>query len=76
MIWKEKVKWLNDEDAKQLAITYDFSGGQIDNVIRKILMNLLLHNLDITMKELTGYCDNELFVKNKEVKRIGFIPAK
>ena len=73
LIWKTKVEWLNDEQSKQLANKYEFSGGQIDNIAKKLLMNSLLCETGVSFETLIEFCDSELFVKTKENRSIGFI---
>ena len=34
-----KLSWLDERGAKTLAEEYDFSGGQIDNIVRKVAMD-------------------------------------
>lgn len=43
LIWKDKMPSLNDSDAGTLAENFDFSGGEIDNIIRKATMNEILN---------------------------------
>ena len=42
LIWMNKLSWIEEQDAKIFAKTYDFSGGQIDNIVRKIAMNEII----------------------------------
>ena len=38
-IWKSKLDWLTDSEAEQLADSADLSGGEIDNIVRKSIMD-------------------------------------
>ena len=41
-IWRSKLGWLDAEGSKRLAASYAFSGGEIDNVVRKVAMEEVL----------------------------------
>ena len=41
-IWKSKLDWLNDDMIMNVTENYDLSGGQIDNIVRKITMDEIL----------------------------------
>lgn len=62
-IWKSKLHWLTDQQAEQLAGRFSFSGGEIDNVVRKVLINQVLTGVYPTNEELTGYCETEKMEK-------------
>jgi len=71
-IWKSKVEWLDVEGSKRLASSYAFSGGEIDNVVRKIAMEEVLTGVKPGMEGLTGFCEAERLSKRGERRRIGF----
>ena len=57
-IWQSFLPDLVDDDAQALASTYDFSGGQIENIARKVFVDKLLfghtdfeHILELCAKE-------------------------
>jgi len=58
-IWLSKLDWLNDEQLDTLANRFDFSGGEIDNVVRKVLMNQVLTGNLPALEELIHYCETE-----------------
>ena len=72
MIWKSKVETLTKKEALQLGTDYEFSGGQIDNITKKMLMSSLLNDKPCKINDVIEYCNNELFMKKDEKKRIGF----
>ena len=41
-IWQSFIPDLGDADATTLARSYDFSGGQIENIARKVMVDHLL----------------------------------
>lgn len=70
-IWKSRLEWLDDKDCAVLAARYDFSGGEIDNIARKITMEEVLNG---THPDLAGIeelcCHEKLGGKNGTV--VGF----
>ena len=72
-IWKTMLNRLTDDEAWKLAEKYEFSGGQIENVTRKVIINNILHDAPITLSKIQTYCDNETLAKPKaEMHKIGF----
>lgn len=70
-IWKNKISWLSDDDCRQLAIHHDFSGGEIDNIVRKVVMEVILHGTRPTLAEIEELCRHEK-LEEGEVQKIGF----
>ncbi len=70
-IWKSKMSTLSEEDAQALAVKYEFSGGQIDNIVRKALMQEIIKGEKPTFDTLKAMCNEEKISKNAG-KRIGF----
>lgn len=58
-IWKDKLSWLSDDDCRQLATRHDFSGGEIDNIVRKVVMEEVLHGIRPTLSEIEELCRHE-----------------
>ncbi len=64
---------LSEKTAVKLATTYDFSGGQIENITRKCDIESILYGNDyVTDEKIEQYCREEKIVK-KGGARIGFI---
>ena len=73
-IWQSKIPELTEDDALKLAKHFDFSGGQIENIARKRIINDIIHERDeLDIQDIWDSCENELL--NKEVKkaRMGFV---
>ena len=72
-IWQQMIPELNDSDAAVLAGSFDFSGGQIENIARKHAINSILYG-DSTevLSMLESYCRNEQLSNTVTRKRIGF----
>ena len=70
-IWKSKLSWLTDDDCRQLAVHHDFSGGEIDNIVRKVVMEEVLHGTRPTLSEIEELCRHEK-LGDETVRKIGF----
>ena len=71
-IWHAMLPELTDNDALTLAKKYNFSGGQIENIARKQLINSILADIDgVDMSAIQEACDNEL-INKRQGKTIGF----
>ncbi len=71
-IWMNKLTWLTKEDATQFAKDYDFSGGQIDNIVRKIAMNEVITGERPAISEINDMCKTEKIENPDGAKRVGF----
>lgn len=71
-IWHEMIPALSEEETRSLALKYDFSGGQIENIARHHAIDSILHGMaDNLLETLTHHCDNER-LENKGYRTIGF----
>ena len=72
-IWKSKLTDLDDSAYEKLS-KYDLSGGQIENVSRKYLINKILNQKEFDMSEILDYVKEETNFKSEhsEVK-MGFL---
>ncbi|MBO7254946.1 MAG: ATP-binding protein [Paludibacteraceae bacterium] len=70
-IWNDKLSWLTPDDSKRLAETFDFSGGEIDNIVRKATMDELITGKHSSIEQLISLCSNERLAK-AERKKVGF----
>lgn len=70
-IWKSKLPWLTDEDCRKLAAQHDLSGGEIDNIVRKALMEEVLKGNRPDIATLGKWCSNEK-LNNGKGNSIGF----
>ena len=69
-IWKSMMKDLEDEQCDVLAQRYAFSGGQIENVVRKSTVDYILSGDKTSLETICKFCDEEMF--KSKVNRIGF----
>lgn len=72
LIWMSKLPSLSREDALSLAESYDFSGGEIDNIVRKSEMKEILDGTAPTIASLREFCSEEKMSLNKSRAKIGF----
>jgi DNA polymerase III delta prime subunit len=70
-IWKSKLNWIDDDFAKELAEQFDLSGGQIDNVVRKVIMQEVLNGKLPSNDEINEFCKTETILK-KTMNKIGY----
>ena len=71
-IWKQMIPELPSPLTESLALKYDFSGGQIENIARKYAVTCILHGeAENPQQTLEEFCDNEK-INNVKVRRIGF----
>lgn len=71
-IWKNKLSFLTEEDASRLANEFDISGGQIENISRKIFLDSILLGKTYTIEDTFRYCEEELLANQHKSKKIGF----
>jgi len=61
---------LTADEARTLAQRYDFSGGQIENVKRKSVVDNILYGLNADYNRIDDYCSREMLAASRP--RIGF----
>ncbi|NCA22010.1 MAG: AAA family ATPase, partial [Crocinitomicaceae bacterium] len=71
-IWKSKLPSLSETECEELASQFDFSGGQIDNIVRKNEIHEVIHGLKVEFKSIIDFCTTELLAKASFTK-IGFV---
>lgn len=73
-IWQSFLPGLSEADALTLASRYDFSGGQIENISRKVMVDQLLFGGAPSLSRIEELCANEQITgrSNNSRKPIGF----
>lgn len=71
-IWKNRVPFLNETEIETLAQDFDFSGGEIDNILRKMEINEILTGKQLSYEEIYEICKKEKFNYKEEANRVGF----
>lgn len=70
-IWQSKLSWLTEEDCNLLAKSYNMSGGEIDNIVRKSIMEEVLTGNRPSLEMVEAWCRGEKLTR-KEGNAIGF----
>ena len=71
-IWMNKLSWLDGQVTRAFATEYEFSGGQIDNIVRKIAMNEIISGERPAISEIHDMCKCEKIESGECTKHIGF----
>ena len=71
-IWMNKLSWLDEKSATEFAKEYDFSGGQIDNIVRKIAMNEVISGERPALSDIHDMCKCEKIDNPDGSRRMGF----
>lgn len=69
-IWRTKLPYLKEREARTLASTFTLSGGNIENIARKVVMHEILHGAQPTITEIHELCREESMMGEKQ--RIGY----
>ena len=71
-IWKSMVDEISEEEACRLGAEYSFTGGQIENITRKLDVDYILTGETAGFDKIITLCKEESIRKEKEGKKIGF----
>ena len=72
-IWKAKLPKLTDYMIDEVS-KYDLSGGQIENVAKKYMLETILHEKELCLEELVEYCESEVCFKQEQSgNKMGFL---
>jgi len=71
-IWRSMIPSISKEEAAILSERWDFSGGQIENIARKLDVHEILYGEGVSMALLEKFCSQELLYGRSENSRIGF----
>ncbi|MGA3013040.1 MAG: ATP-binding protein, partial [Bacteroidales bacterium] len=73
LIWKDKIPELTDSDYKTLSDKFSLSGGQIENISRKLVLKQILTGENMNLSQIMDLCQEEFLDKTGNMKRIGFL---
>ena len=59
LIWKSKLNWLDTQLAHDLAVAFPFSGGQIDNIAKKVAIHKVLQGANPDRDQIFDFCKAE-----------------
>ncbi len=71
-IWQSMIHDLPAQEARELAASFNFTGGQIENILRKRTIRLVLEGKTPTFDDLMAFCQEETIVGECSGNRIGF----
>jgi len=71
-IWQSMIPDLSPAQATSLATDFSFSGGQIENVVRKKTVRGLISGVQPSYDELVSYCQEENIEQSADKRKIGF----
>jgi len=71
-IWNALAPDMPEDKAIELSGRFDLSGGQIENIARKIEVNAILNGDSLTTETLVHYCKDEIGNGFNSSKKIGF----
>ena len=71
-IWRSMMPSLSEAEALELARDFPFSGGQIENIVRKREIKALIGPEEPGFDEIRAYCEEETLDDTPGRKRIGF----
>ena len=71
-IWKAKLPFISKKEAKILANKFKFSGGEMENLARKCLMEEVVLGNKLTLDKIITFCENEKWNTNNSNVKIGF----
>ena len=72
LIWKAMMPSLSEDEAVLLAQDFQFSGGQIENIVRKREIKAIIGSEDPDFDDVRAFCEEEILGNETSRKRIGF----
>lgn len=70
-IWKEKLPMLTKKQCESLANSYNLTGGQIDNIVRKMEIEEIIKGDVLKYGRVASNCEDEL-LRQRNNEQIGF----
>jgi len=71
-IWKNKIPVISKKEAEILANKFKFSGGEMENIARKCVMEEVVLGRKLTFDKILTFCENEKWNNNSSLNKIGF----
>jgi len=72
-IWRLKFPSITEDESIKLATAFNFSGGEMENIARKCLMDELLAGTKPTFNHIYQLCKNEKWSNSSGKTQIGFL---
>jgi SpoVK/Ycf46/Vps4 family AAA+-type ATPase len=70
-IWRNKLPILSEKEALQLASQFSYSGGEMENISRKSIMDEIVFGTKPNFERIFSFCENEKWY-SKPKNAIGF----
>ena len=67
LIWLDKMSNLKEAEAEILAKNFDFSGAQIENVVRKHEIHQIINGEGFDFNLIQSFCEEEMLVKQSKI---------
>ncbi len=74
-IWKQQFSLLQEEELERLATSFDYNGGQIQNVARKVMIDCIMNNKTPGITEIEDACIGERFKNDLNKPPIGYMKS-
>ena len=71
-IWKSKIPILSNKQAISLASNFKFSGGEMENISKKCIMEEAVLGSSVSFDKIFYFCENEKWRNNNSTNKIGF----
>lgn len=71
-IWQSMMHDLSEDDARRLAHSFNFTGGQIENILRKQAVRSILQATPVSFDDLMVFCREETIDEEGGYEKIGF----
>jgi len=68
----DRIACISEQDAMRLAMNYNLSGGQLENIARKMLTARLLNGMDPTTEDIESFFDAETLTHKRGHTITGF----
>lgn len=74
-ILHSKMKWMSEEDALSIASEFNLSGGQIDNIASKCVIERFITGNEAGLDKIRSFCREEISMRRNGASRnsIGFV---
>lgn len=73
LLWSSMLQGITKKEAYQLAVNYNFSGGQIENIARQRAIDFILSGKQVSLEDIEKYCKAEMMDGNNNTRSvIGF----
>ena len=71
-IWRNKLPTLSLKEALHLASLFSYSGGEMENIARKSLMDEIVSGTKPDFEGILAFCENEKWSSKSDGVRIGY----